>query len=141
MRIRDWSSDVCSSDLGNCKCPADQPGHHRILKRGDGIEDADEIGLNIAAQIVGAVAGCASISDAEPPPLFFALRKIGPLVARLPRAMAIDRLERLGRDRAKPQPISRDWRSEERPGGKERVSTCRIRCAPAHSKKNTIHKQ
>lgn len=82
--------------------------HHRILKRGNRIEDADEVGLNIAAQIIGAIAGCASISDAKPPTFFFALRKVGLLDAPLPRAMAINRFDRLGCYRAKPRAISGD---------------------------------
>src|SRR3546814_9863728 len=72
MRISDWSSDVCSSDL--------------------------------------TIAGCASIGDAKPPPLFFALTEIGLLVARLPRAMTIDRFNRLCRHSAKCRPISWNWR-------------------------------
>src|SRR3546814_7977400 len=88
----------------------DQPDYCRVLQRGDSVENADKIGLDIAAQIVGTIAGCASIGDAKPPPLFFALTEIGLLVARLPRAMTIDRFNRLCRHRAKCRPISWNWR-------------------------------
>src|SRR3546814_12305221 len=98
------------------------------MQRGDSVENADKIGLDIAAQIVGTIAGCASIGDAKPPPLFFALTEIGLLVARLPRAMTIDRFNRLCRHSAKCRPI----RSEARRVGKECVSTCRSRWSPYH---------
>lgn len=62
----------------------------------------------IGSAFIGAIAGCASISDAKPPTFFFALRKVGLLDAPLPRAMAINRFDRLGCYRAKPRAISGD---------------------------------
>src|SRR3546814_4766881 len=51
-----------------------------------------------------------TVFRSKPPPLFFARTEIGLLVARLPRAMTIDRFNRLCRHSAKCRPISWNWR-------------------------------
>src|SRR3546814_8517447 len=69
MRISDWSSDVCSSDLGGRLYPADeailpQPVHtprhgvvHQIIAAGDAGEDAADAGGLLLGGYVGVAEG------------------------------------------------------------------------------------
>src|SRR3546814_17901376 len=100
MRISDWSSDVCSSDLD----------HH--VFRGDQVEDVQVFlaGADLAATVV-----------AE---LFLDVAQLG--ADHLQQHVRI--LEDL--DQAADGVQQRLVRSEERRGGKECVSTCRSRWWP-----------
>src|SRR3546814_13350276 len=114
MRISDWSSDVCSSDLGADLVAADS----RVVGSG-----ARELG--ITAEVGAGEAG-------EPGRPVLTGQRVGELVADVPR----------GEHRAEPTdgeeglrlllgPVLRE-RSEERRVGKECVSTCRSRWSPDH---------
>src|SRR3546814_19987258 len=104
MRISDWSSDVCSSDLGY---------GDRVYRGYDGRyycrRDDGTTGL-----IIGAIGG-GLLGDALAPG---DSRTLGVLIGGALGAV-------LGRE------IDRD-RSEERRGGQECVSTCRSRWSPYH---------
>src|SRR3546814_12463393 len=124
MRISDWSSDVCSSDLDSAAGPAgerQQPGgvllHHREadLRRLAGL--AFQEGARDEAHEV-AIAGLVLHQEDE-------------LVGR--RRGAVARLAGLsGGQLARYLELAADDRSEERRVGKECVSTCRSRWSPVH---------
>src|SRR3546814_20080291 len=106
MRISDWSSDVCSSDLVDVAVEADpavlehdHPVAH-LPDRAGGVADVE--------------AGAAAVAD----------------LVHLLHALALERLvphsQRL---------VGPEDRSEERRVGKECVSTCRSRWEPYHYKK------
>src|SRR3546814_17367765 len=109
MRISDWSSDVCSSDLfAEARDLLHFIGWHR---QADPPLDHVEHGLGRLRQVVEVLRG-------EPEP-----------GAEL--APHLGDLDHVGRE----QRVLGD-RSEERRGGKECVSTCRSRWSPYHKKKN-----
>src|SRR3546814_3252943 len=110
MRISDWSSDVCSSDLGN-NPRAD------LFWSGDPVRPFVLIGRGLVAPYAPANAAAipATFRDAQG-------RWTG--TAARARALLINR-ERL---RGHPMPT----RSEERRVGKECVSTCRSRWSTYH---------
>src|SRR3546814_2350449 len=102
MRISDWSSDVCSSDLG-------PRGSDRRRAWRDGTLIALfllVIGLPLGAQIVNL--------------------EVGPVIVENRAARRMPRVPRSLR------PLMRFPRSEERRVGKECVSTCRCRWWPFH---------
>src|SRR3546814_13512877 len=107
MRISDWSSDVCSSDLG--KPPAMVPRQFRIEiderldHAGTVLRELDEAQVREAARAFGAAR-----IEAVPICFLHSYRN----AAHERRAAAI--------------------RSEERRVGKECVSTCISRCSPDH---------
>src|SRR3546814_21169976 len=110
MRISDWSSDVCSSDLAKGICLASFGFDVCVV--------AKEIATLQICGVVGIIGA--------PIPLRGTLRdrrRIGRTHARIP---GITR-EKTG---------DRPQRWEERRVGKECVSTCRTRGSPTHSKKN-----
>src|SRR3546814_16607872 len=125
MRISDWSSDVCSSDLffaQNCELadeayPGDIIGipNHGTLRVGDTLSEKADVrftGLpNFAPEILRRVA----LKD---PTKTKQLRK------------ALDDLSDEGVLKVFYPEIGSSWRSEERRVGKESVSTCRYRWSP-----------
>src|SRR3546814_11951262 len=116
MRISDWSSDVCSSDVDRRAAVAQQRRDDAAdaLAR-TGRRDGDEMPLaREQDRQRGAAGGVDLIAEAE-----------------ADRAAVAARFERP----ADEQPIALDrrgQRSEERRVGKERVSTCRSRWSPYH---------
>src|SRR3546814_20020164 len=113
MRISDWSSDVCSSDL-----------LHPRLPRFDGARLVD--------QLVAADEGVLPV-EAQPPPLAFGQ---GPADIDVP-TVGLDRAEVVedvveADDLAAVAAVVGGARSEERRVGKECVSTCRSRWSTSH---------
>src|SRR3546814_14205046 len=109
MRISDWSSDVCSSDLPAVPPPPPRPAHHA---RRPGVRAG---GSGVAA---GAASASCVLRDARPgdaPAVLLRLRSIFDGVKKEPS----------GEEPA---------RSEERRAGKERVSTCGVRGSPCQKK-------
>src|SRR3546814_13997404 len=100
MRISDWSSDVCSSDLYPGTFDPITNGHVDLVQRASPLFERLVVGV--------------AESPAKGPAL--------PLSLRVELAR---------------QALAR-FRSEERRGGNECVSTCRSRWSPYHYKKNTI---
>src|SRR3546814_972097 len=90
MRISDWSSDVCSSDLGGCL-------YASLLSMSSTTTGADSVVKRAAAKL-DVVAGLTTVS------------------VRIPGMSG--------------NSTSSVFRSEERRGGKECVSTCRSRWSP-----------
>src|SRR3546814_11549812 len=99
MRISDWSSDVCSSDLADGHCH----GFDRVV--GD---QADR--------------GIERIAGREGHPALLKLERAARKVER-----AAHQLDLPGYPRRLRRPAEHDVRSEERRVGKESVSTCRSR--------------
>src|SRR3546814_15154949 len=109
MRISDWSSDVCSSDLAEVFNPATGEVEKRVP-------------LASAAELDAAVANA---REAQP-----AWAAVNP--QRRARVL-MKFVELLHRDMDKlAEALSREHRSEERRVGKECVSTCRSRWSPYH---------
>src|SRR3546814_12186262 len=108
MRISDWSSDVCSSDLAELTVAAAHGDHAQLaLERHEGFEDQpDGPGLR-AERLPGGVGGGTCFGPDAELPLAVVAQSPG-----LEDALRADR------------------RSEERRGGKECVSTCSTRWAP-----------
>src|SRR3546814_13726890 len=108
MRISDWSSDVCSSDLR----PVDL---HRQRPR-QGVDQFDRgwnhIGRHLRANEI--------------------------LEVLLARLRPLDDLDHRDRDLAEPAVPDRKDRSDGRCVGKERVRTGRSRSAPRHKKKKIL---
>src|SRR3546814_17289849 len=116
MRISDWSSDVCSSDLHGI---ASLPGADQAL-RADAVERLAEIGALPGGRLAGAY-DAFEFTDAE----------LADALAGAEQAVADGDGVR---------------RSEERRGGKECVCTCRSRWSPDHENKKirysiNIHQQ
>src|SRR3546814_19573916 len=134
MRISDWSSDVCSSDLGAAgprlpRCRAARragreamPPRALTFDRGTlehiGGSWSRNVGVYVtidhSARGATSPAGMAAVSG----------HIRGPSTDRGPASKA---------------QLPTSPRSEERRGGKECVSTCRSRWSPYHSKKNTVN--
>src|SRR3546814_16022519 len=114
MRISDWSSDVCSSDLGR------GPGRDRDLFVG-GIEQEHNIVFFPSSAILASMSRWPSV---------FLARGLWCYADSLEGSMAsysrVDGPKELVVVRG-PHP-----RSEERRVGKACVSTCRSRCSPYH---------
>src|SRR3546814_20482540 len=116
MRISDWSSDVCSSDLPclaliqpyrGFQCHSSGPLIF-LLRRGAGF------GRNLSYRMA--------------PIVLKSSTKNGAIWGQYPRALL--------------QPLAPSvWRSDERRVGKECVSTCRSRRWPYHNKKKTQNKR
>src|SRR3546814_19799148 len=114
MRISDWSSDVCSSDLDLDALPLREPAALPDEQIGHVLEESS-----------------AALSRLPP-------RK----VQEEPQVTRPARLHALLQPRSKARcRLARDPRSEERRVGKECVSTCRSRWSQAHKKKKTKKKQ
>src|SRR3546814_13102485 len=103
MRISDWSSDVCSSDLQAVHLDADRPVPDLLAP------DRHEVLVGVIHPAVRRVLG-------------IELGQRAPVARGLDVAVA---LEPTG-------PELLDLRSEERRVGKECVSTCRSRWSPYH---------
>src|SRR3546814_14474597 len=112
MRISDWSSDVCSSDLGLAEKEAGRRGRHDglLLPRGE-----RRLGGALDAAEAMFVERAAQPADDHP-------------AHELRIAEAHLGLRRV------------DVRSEERRVGKACVSTCRFRWSPVHLKTTTKYK-
>src|SRR3546814_20844479 len=121
MRISDWSSDVCSSDLGHARIRVVQVGRRprRAVQRGDvGAVQLLAAELHAGAQVV-------------PYPARTEVRAEVGVVGEDLVGLVLE-----GRQAAREFPGRRIVRSEERRVGKECVRTCRARWSPAHSKKH-----
>src|SRR3546814_16204002 len=125
MRISDWSSDVCSSDLRNLEQPVADlfviAAQDRVAAVDDRhlaaefVEDARElIGDIAAARDDDALRQLVEMKDLVRGDRMFAAREFGDI---------------------------RPARSEERRAGKECVSTCRSRWSPYHLKKKRQKKK
>src|SRR3546814_14271038 len=117
MRISDWSSDVCSSDL--------------VVAAG-----ADRAEIETRAEIARTSGqdGDARVPVFRESREGFAKRECGEGIDRIALCGAVDRYDR---DRAilRNNDAHRARRSEERRVGKECVSTCRSRWSPYQKKK------
>src|SRR3546814_19234404 len=113
MRISDWISDVCSSDLRADHCPQGRHDRRRQPPAAHGVSAALRRH------------GRAAVPPPVPP------RLSGPCPAR--HSEAGGRTRQISASPAG----GRLSRSEERRVGKECVGTCRSRWSPYHSKKNT----
>src|SRR3546814_11684473 len=118
MRISDWSSDVCSSDLSVLHIAPQQ--HHIVLERE-------------YTRYAGSAATAVEVGDLHALPL---LRQVITQLRQPQRLFAIDFLQP-----AQPHAIAVAGdvgtaqgfgRAEERRVGKGGVSTCRYRWAPYH---------
>src|SRR3546814_20209546 len=117
MRISDWSSDVCSSDLGTLQVPREQffagLKHH-------GVDNVTVIGVAADYCVMWAIRGL------------------------LDRGFKVEVVEHLtaGIERDLQQTIDEEYtgRTEARRVGKECVSTCTTRWSPDINKKKA-HKQ
>src|SRR3546814_16512794 len=104
MRISDWASDVCSSDLGSLKVL-------KILSRASAVIAEGEVNqLSAQRRIETSEDQYLAIINAKTAELFAAARKVAAVVAE------------------------RDERSQERRVGTELVSTCRYRGPPVSQK-------
>src|SRR3546814_12137953 len=104
MRISDWSSDVCSSDLSGCKVLSSRVGlTPDLLPDACLFDDALDAARRIAAD---AAEGCLAKSSAA--------------------------ATRAAAERHTPASVRKQLRSEERRVGKACVSTCRYRWSPYH---------
>src|SRR3546814_21040664 len=104
MRISDWSSDVCSSDLTSCAAFM-----HDRVQQGDTLTISQPRNLFALAR------------DARRSILFAGGIGVTPILAMAERLAQIDAPFEL-----------HSCRSEERRVGKECVSTCRSRWSPYH---------
>src|SRR3546814_15141163 len=105
MRISDWSSDVCSSDLRNIAATS----------------LAIHAGINSADAVCGARLGKRAAGEDHDQVLAL-LRQAGPDGVEVERELR----------RLLPPQTKAEYRSEERRVGKECVSTCRYRWRPYH---------
>src|SRR3546814_15941003 len=114
MRISDWSSDVCSSDLFLFATTRAQLDFLRFplggMPKPEARRIAAEMGLPVAEK-----------PDSQD-------------ICFVPEGRYAAIVEKLRPGAAEP-----GERSEERRVGEECVSTCRSRCSPYHSKKKTLH--
>src|SRR3546814_3268111 len=113
MRISDWSSDVCSSDLPGLSFDAFPASQPRRAVRGIGSSDKGAAGDPSAA-------------------VFLDETYLGRPAAVAFDAFDVERIEVL---KGPQGTLFGRNRSEERRVGKECVSTCRSRWSPYHSKK------
>src|SRR3546814_15885792 len=113
-RISDWSSDVCSSDLGDCY-PSNAPAWRPVSRRP----------IRLRVPLPGSVACDVAV---------LLLVKSHELGADLAMPVQVDLHGGLER------PLAQGgFRSEERRVGKECVSTCRSRLSPYLSKQKSVH--
>src|SRR3546814_15707003 len=110
MRISDWSSDVCSSDLGVCTLP--QSGQQRIDEINARLDGEGHPGPHHAGEAQVRVA--VGLVD-------HATRRTGGEAGDIVYLQAQQMAQAM-----------REERSEERRVGKECVSTCRSRWSPDH---------
>src|SRR3546814_18513663 len=122
MRISDWSSDVCSSDLSGRRPSLRQ---HGLLARG-------RVGIDVPPRSPLDKGPARRLARGSL--LKEEVEEVGQFDRRLARDFADPRV-------AVPDPVCTLRRSEERRVGKECVSTCRSRWSPYHSKKTKQLKQ
>src|SRR3546814_11049513 len=108
MRISDWSSDVCSSDL---------PGHGR----------GGKVPVHAAVLANSTMARALDICDFQVPG-----QHIGSSIVPVALGIAEAKGDVSGRDIITALAVGSEIRSEERRVGKECVSTCRSRWSPYH---------
>src|SRR3546814_12658529 len=122
MRISDWSSDVCSSDLSIplAQGLARDPRYSELICLADLALDAEQAMLHAARDVVPGVAELVEAHRSGSP---------GPHEVR-------DLTWEVGERGYRLLLGLRRHRSEERRVGKECVSTCRSRWSPYHYKKN-----
>src|SRR3546814_19152510 len=117
MRISDWSSDVCSSDLRNIRLPlflaatlvnCGLDGPHFLI--------GDDKEITAAAGRVENPDACHAVAEIE---------ELAGVIVRLRKMLA--------------KVVQK--RSEERRVGTEWVSTCRFRWSPSHKKKKKYNKR
>src|SRR3546814_12375538 len=129
MRISDWSSDVCSSDLGRV--------NGLILKAGSGVEQLLECILIRNDVIVHGpdevrASGITKLeTQAEP------ARRTSVVVKAADLHVLIARVRKYLSSAVDTRIIDHHNRSEERRVGKEGVNTCRTRWSLLHEKKKT----
>src|SRR3546814_16602026 len=119
MRMSDWSSDVCSSDLLHVTVLVDRAGHREILADrhlGEGGEQGVELGAGRAVAVDAAVGLLEHQAGRE------RQRSVDGEVAR---EVGGEDQKALGVEGPAQIDLALDVRSEERRGGKEWVSTWR----------------
>src|SRR3546814_12609464 len=116
MRISDWSSDVCSSDLFS---PAELIARINAVLRRSKPELSSEM-LTFADLAMDLAAHRVKRNGQD--------IHLGPTEFRLLRHL----MQHPGRVFTREQLLDSVWRSEERRVGTEGVSTCRSRWAPCH---------
>src|SRR3546814_13780888 len=132
MRISDWSSDVCSSDLCDSKGVIYQ-GRTEGMNQWKSAHAADTDARTLADAMDGAdlflglsVAGAVTaemVASMAPRPIIFALANPTPeILPEIVKSIRADAIIATGRSD----------RSEERRVGKECVSTCSSRWSPSH---------
>src|SRR3546814_20014980 len=125
MRIRDWTSDVCSSDL-------------KQAERRGGLDEAGEKAALPLGRMFGNIGRCAAIFAAERKPLHEPQDNEQDRRRDAYRRVAGQDADEEGRQAHQaPRPEKRIFRSEERRVGKACVSTCRSRWSRYHYKKKT----
>src|SRR3546814_9565938 len=127
MRIRDWSSDVCSSDLALLKAFLEQ-----VMRPGFAI---DEGSAGAEAKLLSGRSARIIVTMGMPAPFyrfFYRAHSLKSLDRNILRAVGFDsaRYSIIGSVEASAP--ARAARSEERRVGKACVSTCRSRCSPYH---------
>src|SRR3546814_13489077 len=126
MRISDWSSDVCSSDLLAA-----------FQQRQVGVDLAEEEpGAGIAAHQQGVLADPAECGIAGMG-FFQRRRTVGEYAVAVRPDLLFDALPELAQPRAHQLGVIATLGiSQERPGGNEGDSMCSSMCSPTYSKKN-----
>src|SRR3546814_19152756 len=120
MRISDWSSDVCSSDLEEtltCKSLRD--------RRSDivsGADDRDRCVSGFYCHAIPSAFSCPSVAELRARSCFLSTLPVAPSGRSSTNSMTSGMHQRSSR-------------SEERRVGKECVRTCRSRWSPSHEKK------
>src|SRR3546814_12218973 len=110
MRISDWSSDVCSSDLAHCAPPATAAFHFRVITR------------VVPSAIIGIIGGRRRIAGAMALDRAFIATLVTAAVGRFIVAVPVPGSA----------PLGVIGRSEARRVGKEGVNTGRFLWCPDH---------
>src|SRR3546814_4598799 len=142
MRISDWSSDVCSSDLLVDRAAAQEGAHLQVLLDGHFAEHVVDLGHVADAAAHDAVrrpAGYVPVVEADLPAAQSEQPEDGLQRSRLAGAVRPDDADDLAPADAEADAVQNiggavaaEHRSEERRVGKECVSTCRSRWSPYH---------
>src|SRR3546814_14418812 len=122
MRISDWSSDVCSSDLGHPTSAAVALKNIEIIEREDLVRRTrEDTGPYLAAKM----------TELSAHPMVGEARSLG-LIGAVEIVSEKGTNARFGGKEGNTGPMVRDRRSEERRVGKECVSPCRSRWSAYH---------
>src|SRR3546814_11423963 len=127
MRISDWSSDVCSSDLSQ---------ELRLVPRTRSPRLTDQGRPRLLSATLQQAEQRQPGSGVVAPPAGFEVRLLG-RVQLAPQPVQLTQLVAGGPHRRPLEVAQRGARSEERRVGKECVSTCRSRWSPYHQTKKT----